>query len=165
MKREERYDFTYINSMGKEKTEQVRSKDRLNKCLQTCDELGYKVLCWRKLYPFSTMRHQHDFDHINNICANKMYDMESGIIPWDEAEYDRLAKTREKAQEFFCMPLPVAWVPWQTYSEMKELATASIVHRDIANAQARQYNRRDSDWRPGDAPWNAPGMSAKDFIR
>ena len=23
---------------------------------------------------------------------------------------------------------------------------------------------RDSDWRPGDAPWNAPGMSPNDFI-
>lgn len=23
---------------------------------------------------------------------------------------------------------------------------------------------RDSDWRPGDAPWRAPGMSVSDFI-
>ena len=47
--REERYEFTYINVMGKQKTEVVRSKARLENCKQTCAELGYKVVRTRKL--------------------------------------------------------------------------------------------------------------------
>ena len=183
MKREEHYEFTYINSNGVEKTERVHSKARLESCLNTCKDIGYKVIRTRKLYPFSMMKHQHDFDHINNMCFNRMYDMEAGDIPWDEAEYERLEATRKKAQEFFCMPLPVAWVPWETYKEMKELVVASVCARDIANARARDIRERgdyeeferdrvfvfpklrEDDWRPGDAPWKAPGMSARDFIR
>lgn len=177
MKREERYEFTYINSMGKEKTEQTNSKARLNNCLQTCKDLGYKVIGTRKLYPFSTIRNQHNFELIANICFNTMYDMEHGDIEWDDKEYERLAETRNKAEQFFVMPLPVAWVPYETYREMKEISVAAICHRDAANARARQAreeaderdseeaDERDSDWRPGDAPWNAPGMSTSDFIR
>ena len=26
------------------------------------------------------------------------------------------------------------------------------------------FGRKKDEWRPGDAPWNAPGMSASDFI-
>lgn len=162
MNREERYEFTYINREGKEKTEQVRGKIRLNKCYDICRDLGYKVIGHRKLYPFSMERHQHDFDHIHNICRNRMSDMENEEIPWNLDEYNRLYETAKKAEEFFCLPLPVAWVPWEQYKEMKELVAASEVHRDIANARARA---RREEWRPGDAPWKAPGMSARDFIR
>ena len=162
MNREERYEFTYINSEGKEKTEQARGKARLNRCLDTCRELGLPVVRTRKLYPFSTERHQHDFDHVHNICKNRMYDMEIEEIPWDSNEYKGLEETAKKAEEFFCLPLPVVWVPWEQYKEMKELVVASEVHRDIANARARA---RREEWRPGDAPWKAPGMSAKDFVR
>jgi len=166
MNREERYEFTYINSEGKEKTEQARDKVRLNRCLDLCRDMGLKVVRTRKLYPFSTMKHQHDFDHINNICRNTMYDMEIEEIPWDSKEYARLEETAKKAEEFFCLPLPVVWVPWEKYKEMKELVVASINHRDRANALAREKRRqREQEWRPGDARWNAPGMSAKDFVR
>ena len=161
--REERYEFTYITVMGKQKTEVVRSKARLENCKQTCAELGYKVVRTRKLYPFSTMKNQHNFALIANICYNTMHDMQDGEIPWNDAEYDKLAATREKAEEYFCYDLPVAWVPWETYKEMKELSVAAICHRDRACALAREA--RDSGWRPGDAPWKAPGMSASDFIR
>ena len=170
MKREEVYQFTYINSMGKEKTEQVKSKKRLEDCLQLCKELGYKVINSNKLYPFSTMKNQHNFFLIYNIAFNAMNDMEDGTTPWDADEYNKLIATRYKAGEYMTMPLPVVWVPWNTYKEMKEMAVAAICHRDAANARARAHQEeeeadgRDSDWRPGDAPWNAPGMSASDFI-
>lgn len=163
MKREERFEFTYINANGEAKTKTVRSKEQLDKCLKTCEDMHFTVVRKCKLYPFSTMRNQHNFELIANTCANAMYDMQHGITEWDDAEYDRLAERRDKAQEFFCYDLPVAWVPWDTYCEMKELAVAAECHRDTMNARARY--ERDSDWRPGDAPWNAPGMSARDFVR
>lgn len=165
MKREERYALTYISAKtGTEKVCYPRSKAKRDEQLAICKANGIKVVSCKKLYPFSTNRNQHNFALIANICFNTMYDMQHGEIKWDDAEYDRLAKTREKAEEYFCYELPVAWVPWETYCDMKEIAAAAICHRDAACALAREEDPRDSDWRPGDAPWDAPGMSARDFI-
>lgn len=161
MKREERYEFTYINANGEAKTKTVRSKEQLDKCLKTCEDMHFAVVRKCKLYPFSTMRNQHNFELISNICANTMYDMQHGLIEWDEAEYDRLAATRDKANEFFCYDLPVAWVPFDTLTEMKGLASAAICHRDEVNARARSAAENDYS---ASTPWNAPGMSVRDFI-
>ena len=143
MNRDERFEFTYINSMGKKKTEQARSKERLNNCLQTCKDLGYEVVGWRKLYPFSTMKHQHNFFLIYNICFNAMNDMEAGDTPWDSDGYNKLVARRDKAGEYMSMPLPIVWVPYDVYRDMKEMATAAICHRDAACARARadRYER------------------------
>lgn len=164
MMREERFEFTYINSMGKQKTEVAHSRKRLDDCLKTCEELGYKVVRTRKLYPFSTMRNQHNFALIANICYNTMWDMDNGEIPFNRDEYDKLAETREKAEKYFCYELPVAWVPWETYKEMKEISTAAICHRDRACALARERREEDRDYSPSH-PWKAPGMKISDFIR
>lgn len=165
MKHEERFDLAYIGKDGTEKHCYPRSREKRDENLRFCEEHGVKVLSCKKLYPFSTMRNQHNFMLIYNICFNTMTDMQDGEIEFDEAEYERLEATRDKAGEFFCMELPIAWVPWETLCEMREMAAAAEWHRDAANARAREErDARDSDWRPGDAPWNAPGMSARDFI-
>lgn len=163
MKREERFEMVYINGNGEEKRCYPRSVEKKEANIKFAKEHGLKVVSCKKLYPFSMERNQHNFELISNICSNTMYDMDMGVIPMDEAEFDRLAALREKADKYFCYDLPIAWVPWDELKEMKELAAAAICHRDAANAMARSY--RDSDWRPGDAPWDAPGMSVSDFIR
>ena len=165
MKREERYALTYINGKGETKVCYPRSTETKDVNLRICKEHGYKVVSCKKLYPFNTYRNQHNFELIANICYNTMWDMNNGEIPYNEAEYDRLYETRTKAEKYFCYDLPVAWVPWEEYKEMKELAAAAVCHRDAACARAREHDYRDSDWRPGDAPWDAPGMSARDFVR
>ena len=163
MKREERFELIYIGKDGAEKRCYPRSNTKKEENIRICEENGLKVVSCRKLYPFSTMRNQHNFELIANICSNTLYDMDMGVIPMNEAEFDRLQKTRDQAEKYFTYDLPIAWVPWEEYKEMKELATAAICHRDEANARAQSY--RDSNWRPGDAPWKAPGMSARDFVR
>ena len=161
MKREERYEFTYINKDGLAKTERVKSKEHFDKCLKTCEELHYPVVRKCKLYPFSTLRNQHNFQLIANICYNRIWDMEHDVIPYNADEIERLEARRTAAEEFFCYDLPVAWVPWETYKEMKELATAAICHRDEVNARARSAAENDYS---ASTPWNAPGMSVRDFI-
>ena len=168
MKREDHFEIVYINDRGETCYCYPRSIEQRDRNVEYLNRRNMKIVRITKLYPFNTYKNQHNFDLINNICANTMYDMESGEIEWDDAEFERLEKTRRKAQEFFAMPLPIAWVPWPTYKAMKEMSAAAVCHRDEANAraQARRYaDERDSDWRPGDAPWKAPGMSASDFVR
>ena len=178
IQRQERFEMVYVDEYGKTRYCYPKSREQKDRNLQVIKERNLKLLRVTKLYPFSTMRNQHNFDLISNICANTMYDMQNGDIAFDEDEYERLAETRDKAQKFFCMDLPVAWVPWETYREMKEMAASACCHRDEMNARAKhanyhsgydddfdEYDDRDSDWRPGDAPWKAPGMSARDFVR
>ena len=165
MKRETRFEIIYAKD-GVEKHCYPRSIEKKEENLRVIHERVYKLLACKKLYPFSTMRNQHNFELIANITYNTMWDMRNGEAEWNAAEYDRLQEIHDKAVEFECMDLPVAWVPWETYCEMKEMAAGAICHRDAACALAREEaDRRDSEWRPGDAPWKAPGMSARDFIR
>lgn len=35
----------------------------------------------------------------------------------------------------------------------------------IADTPAQEWDDGPDEWRPGDAPWKAPGMSVSDFIR
>ena len=47
-----------------------------------------------------------------------------------------------------------------------ENEVASLRERVNFAWQDNEYDEQyASDWRPGDAPWEAPGMSASDFIR
>lgn len=132
-KKEERWALTYVSSKdGTTKVCYPRSKEKKEEQLAICKERGIKVLSCKKLYPFSTEKNQHNFELIRNICWNTMYDMQSGEIPYDEAEYDRLEATKEKADRFFGLPLPIAWLPYEEWSEAKELATAAIIHRQEA---------------------------------
>ena len=166
MKREDRYELRYISlKTGEEKCCDPRSKAKRDEQLAICKERGIKVISCKKLYPFNTMNNQHNFQLIYNICFNEMTDMQDGTEPMNTIEYEKLSARRDKAGEYMCADLPVAWVPWETYIDMKEMALAAECHRDEACARAEEEaDYRDSGWRPGDAPWNAPGMSIHDFI-
>lgn len=131
-RRQQRWALRYVKQDGTEKTYTATSEEKKQQALATCKANGYRVISCKKLYPFNTEANQHNFDLIHNICMNAMYDMDSGEAPYDAAEYDRLAETKEKVERFFCLPLPTAWLPWDEWSEAKELATAAIVHRQEA---------------------------------
>ena len=132
-KREERWSFEYAvpTASGAEDIKVIypRSKEKVDENRRKCQELGYRVVSVKKLYPFSTIKHQHDFDHINNICFNRMHDIEQGSPEEYEGEYDSLYESRTKAQEYFCWPLPVAWVPYEDLQKAKELVAWSVNHR------------------------------------
>ena len=131
--KEERYELRYISKKdGTVKNCYPRSSAKKDEQLQICKENGVKVIHCRKLYPFNTEANQHNFMLISNKCRNIMSDMESGEIPWDEAEYDRLSATKEKADELFELPLPLAWIPWETWKDAKEISTQAIVLRQEA---------------------------------
>lgn len=131
MKREQRWKLTYQTADGVEKTVHVREEDK-EKVLGEIERRGYKRLKMVKLYPFSTMKNQHNFDLIHNICMNTMYDMDMGDIPFDKEEYDRLESLKDRSERYFCEPLPVAWVPWDQWQDMRELANMAIMHRQDA---------------------------------
>lgn len=162
MKREERFELVYIGKDGTERRCYPRSVAKKEENLRVCKEQGIKVISCKKLYPFNMMKNQHNFALIANIAYNTMWDMEHEERPWNTDEYNRLAETREKAERFFTMPLPIAWVPWEDYKEMKELAIAAECHRDAACARAHSATENDYS---AAAPWKAPGMSARDFVR
>lgn len=135
-KREERYEFKYaVPTAGGDWSEKViynSSKEKVNANKAKCKELGYKVISVKKLYPFSTNRNQHNFMLISNICINRMHDMDMKEIPYDAEEYDRLWELKEKADKFFCLPLPVAWLPWEELKEAREVAQNAVIHRQNA---------------------------------
>ena len=105
------------------------SEEKRAKNLAICKERGYRVVSCKKLYPFSTEKNQHNFMLIKNICFNRTHEMLSGEIPYNEAEYDRLSALEEKANEYFDLPLPVAWLTWDRWQEARELASMAIEHR------------------------------------
>lgn len=80
----------------------------------------------KKLYPFSTARNQHNFQLISNKCTIIMREMECGEREFNEAEYDRLERMRDRADELFAMPLPVAWLTWEDLKDAKELSAMAI---------------------------------------
>jgi hypothetical protein len=135
-KKEERYELRYeVPTAGgnwSEKVAHYNSKEKAQANRAKAQELGYKVISLKKLYPFSTMKNQHNFELIHNICMNTMYDMDAGEIPYDNEEYNRLWDMKEKSEEFFCLPLPVAWLPWEKHQEAKKLANMAIMHRQDA---------------------------------
>lgn len=131
--REERYELRYISRFtGTEKICYPRSTEKKNEQLAICREKGIRVISCKKLYPFSTERNQHNFELIRNICFCARYDMDMADGPVDEAEYSRLLELEEKAERFFCLPLPVAWIPWEDWRDANELATMAIIHRQEA---------------------------------
>lgn len=131
MTRVNKYELKYIAN-EQEKTIRFDGDDKKQRNLDVCKKNGYKVVYCKKLYPFSTMKNQHNFDLIHSICFNTMSDMEDGEIKWDDAEYERLEKMRQRAEEFFTLPLPVAWLTWEDYKDAKELAETAIIHRQEA---------------------------------
>ena len=131
--REEKWEFRYIckNSEGKE-TEKVvypRSHEVLKSNRKICRERGYRVISVQKLYPFNAERNQHNFMLISNICSNRIHDMINGDLPYDLAEHERLEEMKRKADELFELPLPIAWIPYETLQAAKELSEIANNYR------------------------------------
>lgn len=135
MKREERFELRYIMN-GTERVCYPRSIEKKDSNLRKCKERGIKVVSCKKLYPFNTEKNQHNFMLIENVCRNRMDDMNMGEIPYNEAEYNELEKTAEKAGELFCLELPIAWLPWEQWKDAKEIAERGILHRQNACIEA-----------------------------
>ena len=144
MYKEQRWEFRYILKRANgEEVEKVcfpKSPEKVAENKAACKSRGYKVVSCKKLYPINTYANQHNFELIHNICRNRMADMESGEIPYDKAEYNRLDALREKAERFFCLPLPTAWLPWEEWKEAKEMYENAILHRQNACIEAGRYD-------------------------
>ena len=140
MVREQRWEFrwAYRDNDGEwvEKVCYPRSEEKKDANVAKCREAGYKVISIKKLYPFSTERNQHNFMLISNICSNRMHDMLHGEAEYDEAEYERLWELKEKADRFYGLPLPVAWLPWEDLKEARGLAMEAVEHRANACVEA-----------------------------
>lgn len=134
--REERFEMVFEGVDGKVRKCYPRSKEKLEENKRVLKESGRKLYKVTKLYPFSTEKNQHNFELISNVAANIMRDMENGDVPYDEKEYDRLWNLREKAQKYFGLELPVAWIPYPMLAEAKELAATAIEHRTNACIEA-----------------------------
>lgn len=126
--KELRYKIDYeVN--GEIKSCYPKSEESKNKNLEICKERGYKVIKTTKLYPFSTNKNQHNFMLVKNRCYNTMYDMDMGNIPYNKTEYNKLYELAEKADKFFGLELPVAWLDWQTIREAKKIAQIAVNYR------------------------------------
>ena len=136
MKKENLWEFKYgvPTAGGYEsiKTLIVRSKEKIADLKQQCQELGYRIVSCKKLYPFSTNKNQHNFDLIQSICYCRMHELMNGEPEAYKGEFEKLEWAYRKAQEFFCLPLPVAWITWEDYKDAKELANMAILHRQDA---------------------------------
>lgn len=135
-KKEEKWELRYevptAEGNWNEKVIYNKTKEKFEENKKKCKEYGYRIVSAKKLYPFNTYKNQHNFSLINDICFNRMHDMEMGEIEWDEEEYDRLESLKRRSEEYFCAGLPVAWVPWETWQDMKELSEMAILHRQEA---------------------------------
>lgn len=94
-----------------------------------------------KLYPFSTWKNQHNFMLVSTACKNAMSAMESGEVPFDGAEYDRLEALADKADRFFVLELPVAWLTGKEYGEAAKLVAMATEHRVAKNVAAGNLSR------------------------
>jgi hypothetical protein len=63
---------------------------------------------------------------------NEIYDIWNGDKKVSDEEYDKLYEIKEKAEKFFCLPLPVAWLPWEEWKDAKEMVENAIFHRQEA---------------------------------
>ena len=134
--KEQRWELRYVNKDGVVKACYPRSKEMKDEQLYIAKERGLRVLSCKKLYPFNTYGNQHNFELINNICHNAMYDMDMGEKPYDEEEYERLSVLKDKAEKYWMLPLPVAWLPWEDWKDAKELSQMAIIHRQNACIEA-----------------------------
>ena len=138
--KEERWEMVYEGRDGTIKRCYPRTKDKVKENKEKLSELGLKLVSCTKLYPFNTYKNQHNFMLIDNICYNRMHDMEDGEAEYDQEEYDRLYELQQKAERFFLMPLPIALVSWDDWKEMKEMSENAIIHRQNACIEAGRYD-------------------------
>ena len=137
MNRESRFEIRYVlttaNGVREERVFVARSEEKRNEALATCKRAGYEVLSCKKLYPFNTERNQHNFFLIANICANRMYEIETDVrakwTPEIDAEYARLEALKETADRLCGAELPIAWLTWDDLKAARELSEAAVEHR------------------------------------
>ena len=122
-----------------EKTIYCKSKEKVKENKATGERRGWTLKSCDKLYPFSTEKNQHNFDLIHNVCYNAMHDMEMGDADWNDTEYDRLQHAKERAEYYFSLPLPLAWLTWAELSEARELVAWAVNHRMDANEKAGKF--------------------------
>lgn len=81
---------------------------------------------------------------------------------YDEAEklFDSLVSKGCEAVYLQELDLKFGWVT----KTLKKHVTKAFDARKKAYWSWRAEEDESSSWRPGDASWNAPGMSVKDFI-
>ena len=132
MYKEQRWKIRYVGKDGAEKNCYPRSEQQKSEQLRVAKEKGIRVIYCKKLYPFSTEKNQHNFMLISNVCSNRIWELVHGESEAYEGEWDKLAELKDKADELFCLPLPVAWVPWETWKEAKEISTMAVIHRQEA---------------------------------
>lgn len=124
-----RYSLTTANGNEIEKVVYPKSKEKCEENKRICKEHGYKVLSCKKMYRFNTYANQHNFELIYNICFNEMTDMEDGEIPYDNDKYIELEERRDLAGYFRSLPLPIAWLTWDKWTQAQEMALAAREHR------------------------------------
>lgn len=129
---EQRYAVPTAEGNWREKVVYPRSEAQRDANKQKIKEYGYKYISCKKLYPFSTMKNQHNFELIHNIVMNDLYDIWHGDKSVSDEEYTRLEELREKSERFFCLPLPIAWIPYEDWKDAKELSEMAIIHRQNA---------------------------------
>ena len=85
---------------------------------------------------------------------------------WNESDYDEVGHmTEAEALEMFSDRDEI----------IRDIEADAAMYRgeaieatqDATDEEPDEYDEPDdtSEWRPGDAPWNAPGMNVSDFIR
>lgn len=131
MDRENKYKIIYIKN-GEEKTCICSGDESKERNLETCKRNNYKVVSCRKLYPFSTIKNQHNFELIHNIAMCELYEIWRDEKKVSDEEYERLNNLKERTEYFFCLPLPVAWLPYEEWKEAKEISQSAIFHRQEA---------------------------------
>ena len=140
MKKEQKWEFKYKKPDGTVKVCYPKSKEQVELNKGVCQQRGFEVVSVTKLYPFGTMKHQHNFDLIHSISFNEMHDMDSGEIPYDQERYEWLQKRKEDAERFFCLPMPIAWISWKDWQRANELAQDAICHRQDACVANGRYD-------------------------
>ena len=132
-KKEERYALTYISIKdGQTKTCYPQSTEKKDEQIKICKEKGIKIVSCKKLYPINTMKNQHNFSLINDIVTNELFDIWNSNKAVSDEEYERLTSLKERSEKYFCLPLPIAWLPWEEWKDAKEMIDNAVFHRQEA---------------------------------
>lgn len=93
-----------------------------------------------KKYPFNVEKHAHDLEFQSNRAFCIMHDMESGEIPFDESEYDRLETLRNDLQDamVYFNEYPISFLPGKQYGVAKA-ATVWAAETRAATAERRKF--------------------------
>ena len=141
MKKEQRFKIRYISKKdGTEKVCIPRSEEAKNEQLKKAKDAGIKVISCTKLYPFSSLRNQHNFSFVADRTLNIMHDMLMGDVEYNEAEFEKLQKMHDRANELFCLEFPVAWLEWKDLKDAKELSMMAINWRIDTCERAGRYD-------------------------